>query len=864
MRPIKLELSAFGPYAGFESVDFTRLGRSGLFLVAGDTGAGKTTIFDAITYALYGVASGGAKKRTGKSFRSDFAAPDAVTFVRFTFESGSKEYTVTRSPEFMREGRKTPVPAEADMRCADGRTWSKLEAVNDAVQELLGLNSQQFSQVAMIAQGDFLSILRADSTKRADLFRQIFDTCLYNSVAEELKELQSKQKTRLETARDAYARLVSRLIWNTEPPAAVGNALIDAAGAQLRQDSSALAELKQAMEALEAEWRSAVSALDGARLQNAGVAAYKAALARMSISKAGESQAVKDRERLGAARRAAEVAFAQKRSKSESERLLLQNARLAERKSKLDEAFKALESARLINDEAKQKAEKLEQSKQNKQRLEKALPLFDALREAKREHEAHKRLFEIAMSEKQSADSIHTEMQNLYLADQAGVLAETLKSGVPCPVCGSLEHPSPAGHIAGAPDKHQVDLAAAKRNKAESTARAASERCAASAREVEGALKRLSEATGGKEPTPELEDKCRQAIARLESEILASQTSIDKALKVFNAAESTHAAALALLRQTEQDAANQKELADKAYAEYTQALDEQGFDDESAYMAAFLEASEIRAAEAKLALYDRERASAEAEVKSLGELWAGKIETDEATLAARVNALSARRNEHSERIESLRARTTENSRTIKELRTVLSEAEKAAAELELTDDLYRTVSGNLIGTKKIPFESYILQYYFKRVVAEANRRLTRMSEGRYALCVKQDESLGGRYSLALDVLDRHTGKTRDVGTLSGGESFMASLALALGFADAVEARKGGVRLDTLFIDEGFGTLDDESLRRALEILGELAGGDRLVGVISHVPLLKEWVDKRIYVYKKPSGSGINVLSEADE
>lgn len=176
MRPARLEMSAFGPYAGLETVDFTLLGESGLFLITGDTGAGKTTLFDAISFALYGVASGGTRRRSAKSFRSDFASPADETWVRFTFESGGRRWTVRRSPEYLKPGRKTPRPAEAELVCEDGTVYARIDAVNAAVEELLGLDAAQFAQVAMIAQGDFLSILRADSQKRALIFRRIFDT----------------------------------------------------------------------------------------------------------------------------------------------------------------------------------------------------------------------------------------------------------------------------------------------------------------------------------------------------------------------------------------------------------------------------------------------------------------------------------------------------------------------------------------------------------------------------------------------------------------------------------------------------------------------------------------------------------------
>jgi len=248
--------------------------------------------------------------------------------------------------------------------------------------------------------------------------------------------------------------------------------------------------------------------------------------------------------------------------------------------------------------------------------------------------------------------------------------------------------------------------------------------------------------------------------------------------------------------------------------------------------------------------------------ESLSSLWRGKPLMDVDALSTQENILHAQGEELHREGRILSSRLDHNTRLLPGLRSAVKDVRVGTEEWTVLEDLYRTVSGNVVGAQKIPFENYILQYYFRRVIHEANRRLERMSEGRYLLCQKTLAGLSGKTGLALDVLDRHTGKVRDVGTLSGGESFMASLALALGFADAVQSRRGGVQLDTLFIDEGFGSLDDDSLRRALDVLNELAGGKRLIGVISHVPLMKACISKKILVQSRAAGgSAVRVVEE---
>lgn len=873
MRPIRLEMSAFGPYAGVETVDFTLLGENGLFLIAGDTGAGKTTLFDAISFALYGVASGGAKRRSGKSFRSDFADPMADTWVSFTFLSGGKRYTARRSPEYVKPGRKTPCAAEAELRCEDGRTWTKIETVNAAVEDLLGLSAGQFAQVAMIAQGDFLSILRADSKTRASIFRRIFDTQLYEDITSILRDRRAQAAAANDAAQTAYTALAAQLRydaeWEAQWPMAEyaassihGERLLEAAQALVCRDGGRLGQLSKERERLEGELSAAVSELNGAETQNRGVDSLRQKQAQVDALLAQGPEMAALSQTLEQARKARVVSRAEEGALREQKRLEDLRAQTWRRQEAMRQAQAEAQAAAKAQEAVPGQAERLEELARKQQRLAQALPLFKTYRQAEKTLKERRAELERALAEKAEAARAYTRLSELYLADQAGILADELRAGQPCPVCGAREHPRPAAHLSNAPTKAQTDAAAALRDSTDAAAQALSRKCAEEQRDLENLSARLSEAIGGKEPSRDLEEECvrkhgqfTQTIERLKKEMEAVRKRDQQAQSAFNAAR-------ALLASAQEALASQEKAADEARGAYLNALGDNGFADEAAYRAAVADMQTMERMTARLTRYEGELAAARAAQASLSELWAGREPIDVQALKQRVEGLQTQSRRLLAQEKEVEARYSNNQALVESIREAVALAASRAKELAVADDLYRTASGNVKGAQKIPLENYILQYYFRRVILEANRRLDRMSDGRFSLCQKQEEGLSGKAGLALDVLDRHTGKVRDVGTLSGGESFLASLALALGFADVVQARKGGVRLETLFIDEGFGALDEESLRRALEVLEELAGGKRLIGLISHVPVLKACIPRKILVYAAPPrGSGVRVVEE---
>lgn len=869
MRPITLEINAFGPYAGRETVDFTLLGQSGLFLVAGDTGAGKTTLFDAISFALYGVATGGSKRRTGRSFRSDFAKPEDDTWVELTFSHAGKVYTVRRSPEYQKPNRKTPCLPDASMTCEDGRSWTKIETVTAAVEELLGLDAGQFAQVAMIAQGDFLSILRADSKTRAAIFRRIFDTQLYENVTALLKERRDGVKNACQAANERYLQLASQLsaeeadgLYEYTQNSVHGELLTDAVEKLIARDQRRSARWQSQRDAQEAALSDALARLHSARTQNEGVkqlAQMQKRLAELNAQADAHQQLA---QQIAVAKAAQDVRRQEENCLREEKRLAQLNEQVSQHTAQQRAAQEELAKAQPVYLQSREQAKRIEELQMKQQRLSQALPLFEQCRQAQQSFASSEAVLSQRMTARREAAQRYEQLFEAYLADQAGILADTLADGKPCPVCGATHHPAPAQHMHSAPDKAQTDRAAQARDQAEQAASQASQTCAAAREQYAQLSARLSEAIGGKEPTAELEAQCRQKAAQFQRTIAQLREQLEAAQKAVQQAENACHASEALLSQSRQSVRKQHELYDQEREAWRNAMGDAGFADEAAYRAAIIDPAQLRQMEQRLQQYQQEMASVTTAQEGLLRLWQGKALIDVEALNAQADALRREGEELQKQGRVLDARLSQNRRLLPLLRAAVRDVRAGTEELTILEDLYRTVSGNVVGAQKIPFENYILQYYFRRVILEANRRLERMSEGRFSLCQKTLAGLSGKTGLALDVLDRHTGKVRDVGTLSGGESFLASLSLALGFADAVQARRGGVQLDTLFIDEGFGSLDDDSLRRALEVLNELAGGQRLIGVISHVPLMKSCISKKVLVQARATGgSAVRVVEE---
>lgn len=930
MRPLMLELCAFGPYAGVTTLDFSRFGQGGLFLISGDTGAGKTALFDAITFALYGEVTG--RYREPSMLRSDFADPAATAYVRLTFAHAGRQYTVTRAPEQQRRKARgegyTTVAARAELVREPEEPVSGMRQVTAAVTALLGIDAQQFAQVSMLAQNDFTRLLNAPSADRTRILRQIFGTGSYQKLAEAAGDRAREAEKAAARANDALLLYMGSLQAAPDAPEAVPLAALQAArdpyraaeaetlaAALIEADARAAAEAAQTVEALDAEIAKTSAALESAR-SRAGLCQELAQVRR-------------DRDAEADALPARQAAWAETEARCPELETL--TARLHALESEVPR-YRALAEARRTADAARRAAEAdaeaetqaraaLDKTADGLAAAEKALAqlgapetelarlqaqaetaqtLLDAcaacladlpgVRRAESDAAKAQAAYRAAQAAADNAAARHAALLRSLNAQRAGLLAKDLAEGQPCPVCGATHHPAPAALPDAAVTEAQVDDAARAMAAAQKAATKASEaagRSHAAAQAGRQALQKAADAffarRGARYTGPAaaaLDD------AALQSALQAQQASLRTGLTGLQ----TRIAALTAdkaradqlteqrARLTEQragleqswNAARQKAAASAAEsaaktAAAQAAAESLPYPDLAALNAAredlsrqagALKAALDRAAEERRAAQDRQNAL-DARAKALQEAlaaFAAAPETDAAGLESRLAGRKADRAGAESARQAAAQRLAANRQAARQLAAAQKTAGAALERQKLWDNLARTLKGNLPGRIKLPFEQYVQAFYFDEVIEAANRRFTRMTDGQYTMRRRQSEAIGDRTALDLDVFDAYTGKYRPVGSLSGGESFMAALCLALGISDIIQQSAGGVRIDTLFIDEGFGTLDADALEKAVDTLAGLAGSDRLVGVISHVEALQNRLTRQIVVRKTRAGS----------
>lgn len=914
MRPLKLTIAGFGPYAGVQELDFEALGTSGLYLIAGDTGAGKTTIFDAITFALFGEASGGSRK--SDMLRSKYARAEDPTYVELTFTYGGQTYTVRRNPAYERAKTRgvgtTSQLADAQLTLPDGSVVTKLKDVNRAVQEIIGLSREQFAQVCMISQGDFRRLLEADTETRKKIFKDIFGTELYSDLQTRLKDEVSALDGQMTEARRSIRQYTEGMVCadNSDFNAQVQKAktdglptaeltelfeklldedrkLEDRLGNQVSAAEDAIKALEKQQEAVEA-YRQTKENLDKLsdeeRDQKKAWEAAKAALETAKTEK-GKTQpeltehlgklrnqlpsydeldeknkALQDKEKLLKIEQ-------QKRDEAEK-----QKATLAEELS----AFKD-EQAKL-KDSDKEKAEldaQLQQCTDRKDALETLLEDFMSLyTEQKTLTDIQKDYLALADAAEKRLQA-YDQMQRAFLNAQAGLLAKDLQAGTPCPVCGSLEHPHPAELSEQAPTEDHVKHAKSAYGDAQFAAAAASETAAAQKAKVAekaAALRKRLETllpdTSEEQAEPAARDElcdCEKQIDELNEKIEAAEKNIcrksdlDKQIPekedALKAAEDdwNNADKRISILQTEHKALTdqidklQQSLAfpDKASAEQKiSELQKQSDALEQALTAA------LEQEKASLNVLTATRAAIEQLQKQLETGADGDLDK----LSAQLDAQKKQKNVLEKQRQSVHTRIEVNGRAHDGIDKQRGELEELEQKYVWMNALAKTAAGNLQGKAKIDLETYVQTTYFDRILERANLRLQKMSGGQYDLKRRRNaDNMQSKSGLELDIVDHINATERSVNTLSGGEAFLASLALALGLSDEVQMSTG-IHLDTLFVDEGFGSLDSEALSKAYQTLAGLTEGNRLVGIISHVAELKERIDRQIIVAKDPDGS----------
>lgn len=909
MRPVKLVMSAFGSYAGEVCIEFSQI-PGGLFLITGDTGAGKTTIFDAITYALYDRTSGG--NRDGNMMRSQYAKAETDTYVEYTFSYQEKVYTIRRNPEYMRLGKRKYADGspryvkespKVELILPDGSVFKgKKRETDQKITEIMGLDADQFTQIAMIAQGDFLKLLLAESKERKKIFSRIFQTKFYYRIQEELKkrstalyvklennlhetQIEMDRVEKTEELENIWNEVVKKEIPDGEQVLEILQMIIEQGRKNEKEKKKEVAEAQKLVDTRNQQFREA-------ELLNQLFASYQ--MIGQDLEKK-QSDVINGTEKL----KAAEL------KKQETEQLLrekivrIQDAlpmyrdldsrkELLEKTEKeikkndqqLETTRKRIESCKNKNRENETFLEKyknvaicIEECKNNKQKLQEKLrqyeeirnqkqkteKLKDECRTAKVESDKHQQLYRDAMMR-------YEEMYQRFLNEQAGILALGLEEGLPCPVCGSREHPRICPVSEQAPSQMEVEKAKKEREQKEKLRDGAAEKFQKICSRYQAAEEVYQTLLKGVEDTEKEEDD-KEELKKLERKLGKLSEIAELSEKLKEEQERIKR----MLTELEETETSLEQKTTKLQIEYAGQKAEYDIRKEKLPFETHAEAEkELKkmkdTVNLAVATYEATQREVREHLNAQKELEGRKTTLSEQLEGKEQADLEKIREQQTEAMKQLEAANgqymachNQNERNVESrerLKKLFSKDQDLQKQYEVISNLNKTANGNLSGSVKLDFETYIQRQYFKQIIRAANKRLVRMTNGEFILQCKDVEKLGsqGQAGLDLDVYHMATDTVRDVKTLSGGESFMASLAMALGLSDIVQHTAGAIHLDTMFVDEGFGSLDDTARDQAIRVLTDLADQNRLVGIISHVNELKEQIDRKLLVTKTENGS----------
>ncbi|WP_027398612.1 AAA family ATPase [Anaerovorax odorimutans] len=1042
MKPILLTMSGYGPYAKTINVPFSKFGDKGIFLIAGDTGAGKTTIFDAITYALFGNVSGST--RTVDTLRSDFADRYTETYVELSFKHKGEEYRVYRSPQYERVkkvGNGTTIKqAEAVLYLPKNKVINKWKDVNIAIEDILGVNYKQWRNIAMIAQGEFLNLLNSDSKTRGDILRRIFNTNIFVSFQEELKNMYFNVKK----DRESYERSILQYINdiscdkndsyyenikeirdsnNIHKVFEIGILLEKLIDEDVKKENELLDKIRQ----IEIIIREISNEMAKAEENNLLFIELEKKIKERDLLEEKKHEMNKNNEVLFSAQKSSKIIPIEKnyiKSKDEFKKI---SNRCLNLETFIDEQSELVYKLQNIFIEKKEnnkeieyligeiatwesKISKYEMSDSLRKEINKLSKVYEdknksiiALNEkqnsflkSKRELSNIPQLFmenEIKISklkndielnnqkteqcedvlsnvEKYFEMSNHYDMKTgeykefeseveilqreyneceiLYLREQAGILANNLASGDPCPVCGSIHHPNKAKL-----SKNTLSLEELKNKKLNlevmfNTLKQLSEALGIKKAEIESIelqiknqaekiIRRESDTPIDKDKYSSIEDiksiinyffnalvsqnnifkneldnlKDYQVLLKTQEERLLKIEQIfnnnenilsneqqelqeintvlyEKKGQLKNIEENIGSLSkkeaikqIEVMKEKKKELMLELETSEKNYNDSKKVLDEKsavygeqknilpnyekefiineenykneiknlGFQDEMEYKNAILLQEEVHKLEESVNTYTSSLNEVKLLILHLENQTKGKSYIDTEKFHEDIEKNESERNFISQRKNEISMKVFQNISVKEKIEKFINQYENSEKNSLMIKELYETANGTLAGKSKIVFEQYVQAAYFSLIIEQANKRMSKMTGNRYELKRKEyGNNLKSQVVFELDIFDNYTGKIRSVKSLSGGESFKAALALALGLSDVIQNRLGGIQIDTLFIDEGFGSLDSDSIDQAISVLNQLSEGDRLIGIISHVEELKASIDKKIMVY----------------
>jgi len=895
VKPINLTLSAFGPYKDKVNIDFNKLGTSGIFLITGDTGAGKTTIFDGISFALFGETSGSHRETT--TLRSKFANKETETYVELTFSHKNKEYTITRNPSYLVHKKRgegyTTKPSDVTLKY-DNVVLTGTNPVNEKVIEILGINAKQFKQISMLAQGEFLKILFANSDERKIIFRKIFNTENLDLITNKLSELYKNNKEEVENLKTEFLTNVSNItlkenIIYTDKSSLTNetiNEIISLLEQELTINDKDYKTINNLINRQDLEYKQLDNIIKNNEENNNRIKEYNLLLKEKSELKTKEPE-IKDKK--DAIKKNIEILRTIKPIEINLDNI---NKDIISLENKIKNITKIIEDNR----------QKIELIKDKESKIKELQPLVEnynkLLSEETKLTETNNHILEIISYYQyklklqddynnkyeiyKKLDLEYKEADDKYFRNQAGIIAKKLKENSPCPVCGSTNHPNIAITEDKVLTKEELDL---KKEQLETKTK-----------ELNIVKENISSINSkieliGKKINSICEDDVKQLQQEIKTKLKENKTKITETIKKFNQTYKYITNSVTnldtftlvdfindfnkdnnILKEEYETNKNinkeylntLKELKQKEGTENKKLnimIKELGFKNIDDYHQNTLTENNINLLEEEIKKYENNKTTIKTKIKELSKLITNKEIVDLTEDLSKLNNLNIEIQKLKEEKQNLFSIYDNNLKIKTKLERTQTKLNKILEKYSLYENLYKLSSGNITGKRKISFEQYVQATYFDMVLHEANIRFNNMTDGRYRLLRKETaDSLSSKFALDLDVYDEYNGSKRDVKSLSGGESFKASLSLALGLSDVIQNYSGGINIDAIFIDEGFGSLDGESRELAINTLNTLSDGNKLIGIISHVSELKDRIDKKIIVSKTKEGSIVSIES----
>ncbi|MBQ3384909.1 MAG: SMC family ATPase [Erysipelotrichaceae bacterium] len=850
MRLQKISMQAFGPFKDKVEIDFHKENiESGLLLITGETGAGKTSIFDGVCYALYGKASGDT--RDGKSLRSDFASDDVNTVVTLNFEHSGHDYEITRGARMTKRAKEQKQIEFQEFEINGYKLTGKTE-VDNAVKDLLSLDYGQFSQVAMLAQGEFSRFLLASADDKKIIFRKIFNSDNYNSIMNRLsdkaRKLNEKRKETLAVLEAAKNRLTD-IEWKSMSD----RDLLETVGKQIEKETATVERKRKIRDAVNSDLQKLSAEYSQQEQLNNQIDRLQKT--EESLKQLQENNKDIDNQRaLQQYNRtaAAEISAVLKALHDNDRNLSDSYRNLKEKEESLTEISQQIQ-------DRQQDFVKLETYNEDhlmiinrKNALNDDLKKYQKYRDLSDEISKEQKKLAVLIEQLSAENSRLRHMEKAYYLGQAYVMSQKLRDNEPCPVCGSLHHPAPARKEPENVSQDQLDSQREITNKVENRKIA-----------CESMLDRNNKQKDELNITFEgnISDRIaeiRNDIKTAENELKSLEQENDSLNKLKKRLESEQTAVSAAIeninkninRETEIQQNNQQKL-EELYIRYQTSREE--------YDQKHLESEMLRKLEKKISDYDVSLRKLETDVETLNRIVAGRKVTDLTESRKKIAEMEEAWKKADLQYSQQQGRLNNMILAEKDIRRYSDEYQKIDSQYVVAAELSAVANGTRAGTQRIDFENYVLSYYLNNVLDQANARLARMTDNRYTLLRKESsDKKSDKLGLQFAVFDGMTNKERDVGSLSGGEKFKAALSLALGLSDVISMYAGGIKLDCLFVDEGFGSLDRNSLDQALNTLSELAEGDKLVAIVSHVRELEDRIDNKIVVTKTNNGSYLRV------